>query len=172
VPWRLLSAPIGISISLPLKREQTAIRLRNAAIFHIRCTFLKAALLLAAALSTAYELQESPSTDSTPGGNNCTTADSFLVLRSRNETQGNEMDTMAANVLADGTRNNSNVSYPRTLTLPEDWDDKPRLKFPKFATEERYRMASLHLDKGCFAFDFLRRFLSFVQPYDVSTGKT
>ncbi|KAH0956271.1 hypothetical protein HN011_005395 [Eciton burchellii] len=75
---------------------------------------------------------------------------------------------MAANVLADGTRNNSNVSYPRTLTLPEDWDDKPRLKFPKFATEERYRMASLHLDKGCFAFDFLRRFLSFVQPYDVS----
>lgn len=113
------------------------------------------------------------STDSTPGGDNCTTADSFLVLRSRrNETtRDDEVDTMTTNVLVDGTRGNSNVSHPRTLTLPKDRDEEPRLKFPKFATEERYKMASLHLDKGWFAFDFLRGFLSFVQPYDVSIGK-
>ncbi|EZA49018.1 Prominin-1 [Ooceraea biroi] len=114
-------------------------------------------------------LQEPVSTDSTPGGNNCTTTDNFLTLRPRNEIREDEMDTVAADVLADDTRNNSNVSHPRTLTSPKDWDEKPKLKFPKFATEERYRMASLHLDKGWFAFDFLRSFLSFVQPYNIST---
>lgn len=83
------------------------------------------------------------------------------------------MDT-TADVLIDGTKNNSNVSqHPRTLTSPDDgvWDEKPRLKFPKFTAEERYKMASLHLDKGWFAFDFLRGFLSFVQPYDIPTGE-
>lgn len=79
------------------------------------------------------------------------------------------MDTMVVDV--NGTKNNSNVSHPRTLTLPKDWDEKPKLKFPKFTTEERYKMSSLHLDKGWFAFDFLRDFLSFIQPYDVPTGK-
>lgn len=80
------------------------------------------------------------------------------------------MDTKA-DVLTDGTKNNPNVSHPRTLTSPNDWDEKPRLKFPKFTAEERYKMASLHLDKGWFAFDFLRGFLSFIQPYDIPTGK-
>ncbi|KYM95019.1 Prominin-1-A [Cyphomyrmex costatus] len=79
------------------------------------------------------------------------------------------MDAIAANVLVDSTKNTSNVSHPRTLTLPKDWDEKPRLKFPKFTTEQRYKMTSLHLDKGWFAFDFLRGFLSFVHPYDIST---
>ncbi|RLU25463.1 hypothetical protein DMN91_001619 [Ooceraea biroi] len=125
--------------------------------------------LLVVAASKAYMLQEPVSTDSTPGGNNCTTTDNFLTLRPRNEIREDEMDTVAADVLADDTRNNSNVSHPRTLTSPKDWDEKPKLKFPKFATEERYRMASLHLDKGWFAFDFLRSFLSFVQPYNIST---
>ncbi|TGZ51630.1 Prominin-2 [Temnothorax longispinosus] len=74
---------------------------------------------------------------------------------------------MTADVLVDGTKNNSNVSHPRTLTLPKDWDEKPKLKFPKFTTEERYKMMSLHLDKGWFAFDFLRGFMPFVQPYDI-----
>lgn len=81
------------------------------------------------------------------------------------------MNMIATNVLLDDTRNNSNVSYPGTLTSPKDWDEKPKLKFPKFATEERYKIASLHLDKGWFAFDYLRGFLSFVQPYDIPIGK-
>lgn len=81
------------------------------------------------------------------------------------------MDTVVADVLVDDTKNNSNVSHPRTLTFPKDWDEKPRLKFPKFAEEGRYKMTSLHLDKGWFPFDFLRGFLSFVQPYDIPIGK-
>ncbi|XP_036142411.1 prominin-1-A [Monomorium pharaonis] len=126
--------------------------------------------LLLVATSRAYTLQESVSTDSTPSSNNCSTTDGFLILRSPNEAQEGEMDTMAANVLADDTKNNSDVSpRPRTLTLPRDWDEKPNLKFPKFTAEERYKMTSLHLDKGWFAFEFLRGFLSFVQPYDVPT---
>ncbi|KAL0129913.1 hypothetical protein PUN28_001873 [Cardiocondyla obscurior] len=79
------------------------------------------------------------------------------------------MDKMPADVLMDDTKNNLNVSHPRTLTLPKDWDEKPKLKFPKFTTEERYKMTSLHLDKGWFVFDFLRGFLSIVQPYDIPT---
>ncbi|XP_024888603.1 prominin-1-A isoform X1 [Temnothorax curvispinosus] len=123
--------------------------------------------LLLVAISKAYTFQESVSTDSTPSSNNCSTTDSFLILRSRNEAREGETDTMTADVLVDGTKNNSNVSHPRTLTLPKDWDEKPKLKFPKFTTEERYKMMSLHLDKGWFAFDFLRGFLPFVQPYDI-----
>ncbi|XP_071626347.1 uncharacterized protein Prom isoform X3 [Temnothorax longispinosus] len=123
--------------------------------------------LLLVAISRAYTLQESVSTDSTPSSNNCSTTDSFLILRSRNEAREGETDTMTADVLVDGTKNNSNVSHPRTLTLPKDWDEKPKLKFPKFTTEERYKMMSLHLDKGWFAFDFLRGFMPFVQPYDI-----
>ncbi|CAL1674008.1 unnamed protein product [Lasius platythorax] len=123
--------------------------------------------LLVVATSRAYTLQESVSTDSTPGGNNCSTTDSFLILRFSNETQENGMNMIATNVRLDDTRNNSNVSHPGTLTSPKDWDEKPKLKFPKFATEERYKIASLHLDKGWFAFDYLRGFLSFVQPYDI-----
>lgn len=78
---------------------------------------------------------------------------------------------MATSVLLDDTRNNSNVSHLGTLTLSRDWDEKPKLQFPKFATEKRYKMASLHLDKGWFVFDYLRGFLSFVQPYDIPIGK-
>ncbi|XP_011687624.1 PREDICTED: prominin-1-A [Wasmannia auropunctata] len=125
--------------------------------------------LLLVVTSRAYALQESVSTDSTPSSNNCSTTDSFLILRSPNEAREGEMDAMAADVLVDSTKNSSNVSHPRTLTLPKDWDEKPRLKFPKFTTEERYKMTSLHLDKGWFAFDFLRGFLSLVQPYDIPT---
>lgn len=83
------------------------------------------------------------------------------------------MDMMATSVLLDDTRNNSNVSHLRTLTSSRDWDEKLELKFPKFATEKRYKMASLHLDKGWFVFDYLklRGFLSFIQPYDIPIGK-
>ncbi|EFN81774.1 Prominin-1 [Harpegnathos saltator] len=137
-----------------------------------RRTFLKLAVfLLVVAISRAYTFQEFVSTDSTPGGNNCsTTTDSFLTLPFSNETRLGEMDT-TTNVLTDGKKNNPNVSHPRTLTSPNEWDeDKPRLKFPKCAADEHYKMASLHLDKGWFVFDFLRAFLSFVQPYDIPTG--
>lgn len=138
----------------------------------VRSTLQKLSVfLLVAAGSRAYTVQESVSTDSTSSGNNCSTTDSLLILRSPNETRGGKMDMMAANVLVDSTKNNSNVSHPRTLTSPKDWDEKPKLNFPKFTTEERYKMASLHLDKGWFVFDFLRGFLSIVHPYDLPTGK-
>ncbi|KYN39478.1 Prominin-2, partial [Trachymyrmex septentrionalis] len=137
---------------------------------HISFASLKLLVfLLLIVTSRAYTLQELVSTDSTPSSNNCSTTDSFLILRCPNEARESEMDTMAADVLVNSTKNNSNVSHPRTLTLPKDWDEKPRLKFPKFTTEERYKMMSLHLDKGWFAFDFLRGFLFFVQPYDIPT---
>lgn len=136
---------------------------------------LAAFLLALVAISRAYTLEESVPTDSTPpGGSNCSTTDSFLILRSRNETREGEMDTMAANVIVDdGTGNDPStvVSRPRTFTSPKDRDERPGLKFPKFTAEERYKMASLHLDKGWFAFDFLRGFLSLVQPYDIPTGE-
>ncbi|XP_072759518.1 prominin-1-A [Anoplolepis gracilipes] len=122
------------------------------------------AFLLVFVSSRAYTLQESVSTDLTPGGNNCSTTDSFLILRSSNETQEEKQENRMD--MTD-TRNNLNVSYLGTLTSSRDWDEKPKLKFPKFAMDERYKMTSLHLDKGWFAFDYLRSFLSFVQPYDV-----
>ncbi|XP_016845320.1 prominin-1 isoform X1 [Nasonia vitripennis] len=64
-------------------------------------------------------------------------------------------------------RKESNISHLMTFNLPKDWDEsKPKLDFPKKYGEERYRMATLHLDKGLFAFDFLRHFLSIIQPRD------
>ncbi|KAL6262760.1 hypothetical protein P5V15_005550 [Pogonomyrmex californicus] len=142
---------------------------KDVTCYQCRLSYGGKLFLLLATTSRAYTLQESVSTDLTPSSNNCSTTDSFLILRSPNEAREGEMDMMAADVLVDGTKNNSNVSHPRTLTLPKDWDVKSKLKFPKFSTEERYKMTSLHLDKGWFVFDFLKGFLSFVQPYDIPT---
>ncbi|XP_058797486.1 uncharacterized protein LOC131667796 isoform X2 [Phymastichus coffea] len=65
-------------------------------------------------------------------------------------------------------RKESNISHLMTFTVLRDWEEnRPKLIFPNKTGIERYRMATLHLDKGIFVFDFLRYFLSFIQPKDV-----
>lgn len=60
------------------------------------------------------------------------------------------------------------TARPRTLTVSNrNWNDLPKLKFPKTMDEDLYKMASLRLDKGWFVFDFLRESLFFVLPYDL-----
>lgn len=130
--------------------------------------FLKfTVFLLIVACTRTYTLQESIATDST--GNNCWAAN-FVIPPSSKEIWGSELD-VAADALVDDMKNNSNVSHLKTSTLVKSWQEKPRLKFPKFTTKERYKMASLHLNKGWFAFNFLRGFFSFIQPYNIPTGK-
>ena len=74
-----------------------------------------------------------------------------------------------ADVLVDGQRNDTNISHLKT---PTDWNNwTPKLKFPTTSSEKQYKMANLHLNRGVFVFDFLRKFLSLIQPYDVPVGK-
>ncbi|KAK1127201.1 hypothetical protein K0M31_003750 [Melipona bicolor] len=97
-------------------------------------------------------------------GNNCSTTDSFVIFRTPSETQRNERE-IVADVLIDGPRNDTNISHLKT---PIDWNNwTPKLKFPTTSSEKEYKMANLHLDRGMFVFDFLRKFLSLIQPYDV-----
>ncbi|KAJ8684138.1 hypothetical protein QAD02_019930 [Eretmocerus hayati] len=66
-----------------------------------------------------------------------------------------------------GPRRDSNLTHLMTHTF-KDWEEsKPKLNFPKHSGDERYRMATLHLDKGLFVFDFLTDFLLYIQPRDV-----
>ncbi|XP_012252755.2 prominin-1-A [Athalia rosae] len=101
---------------------------------------------------------------------NCSTTDNN-VDSPRNVTIGeaDEFDETfeESETLADETRDNTNISHLKTLSLPKDWDQSPVLKFPKSPIDDRYKMAALHLDKGYFIFDFVRSFLSAVQPNDV-----
>ncbi|KOX80925.1 Prominin-1-A [Melipona quadrifasciata] len=97
-------------------------------------------------------------------GNNCSTTDSFVIFRTPSETQRDERE-IVADVLIDGPRNDTNISHLKT---PMDWNNwTPKLKFPTTSSEKEYKMANLHLDRGMFVFDFLRKFLSLIQPYDV-----
>ncbi|XP_014208086.1 prominin-2 isoform X1 [Copidosoma floridanum] len=67
-----------------------------------------------------------------------------------------------------GPRKESNVSHLVTFASPNDWDEyRPKLHFPKKSGDERYKMATLHLDKGLFIFDFLRSVLSILLPRNV-----
>ncbi|KAG7190534.1 hypothetical protein KM043_006635 [Ampulex compressa] len=123
-------------------------------------------IFLVAAASMNFALQDNIETEPS-SANNCSTTDAFVILRAPNEEQRDDQEAMA-NVLVDGVRNGTNVSHFRTLSVPKDWDEfQPKLKFPKTYPDERYKMATLHLDKGIFIFDFLRSFLSLIQPYDV-----
>ncbi|XP_046432589.1 prominin-1-A isoform X1 [Neodiprion fabricii] len=107
--------------------------------------------------------------------NNCSTIDNFDVPRNLTtelDLQENEEseDSIPDETLSDDTRDNTNVSHLKTLDLPKDWERIPKLKFPKTLQDDRYKMVSLHLDQGLFVFDFLRGFLSMVQPNDVPIG--
>ncbi|XP_066598795.1 prominin-1-like [Prorops nasuta] len=117
--------------------------------------------------SLAFE--ETADVNSSWSAYNCSTTDSFVILRPPDESQKGKEPEVMADVLIEGTRNDSNVSHLRNLPIPpKDWNEQyPKLKFPKTTLENRYKMATLHLDKGLFVFDFLRGVLSFVQPYDV-----
>ncbi|KAK9299815.1 hypothetical protein QLX08_007271 [Tetragonisca angustula] len=96
--------------------------------------------------------------------NNCSTTDSFVIFRTPSETQRDERE-VAADVPIDGPRNDTNISHLKT---PTDWNNwTPKLKFPTTSSEKQYKMANLQLDRGMFVFDFLRKFLSLIQPYDV-----
>ncbi|XP_026674016.1 prominin-1-A isoform X1 [Ceratina calcarata] len=75
---------------------------------------------------------------------------------------------MIADVLVEATRNNTNISHLKTSIITADWNEWfPKLKFPNTNLDKQYKMANLHLDRGIFIFDFLREFLSLIQPYDV-----
>lgn len=79
---------------------------------------------------------------------------------------------MVADVLVHGPRNDTNISHLKTSVISTDWNNwNPKLKFPTTSSEKQYKMANLHLDRGIFVFDFLRKFLSLIQPYDVPVGK-
>lgn len=79
---------------------------------------------------------------------------------------------MVADVLVHGPRNDTNISHLKTSVISTDWNNwNPKLKFPTTSSEKEYKMANLHLDRGIFVFDFLRKFLSLIQPYDVPVGK-
>lgn len=78
---------------------------------------------------------------------------------------------MLSHVLINNVRNDTNVSHLKTYVESTEWNQHfPKLKFPNVSSDTQYKIASLHLDKGLFVFDFLRSFLSVIQPYDVSAG--
>ncbi|XP_012287538.2 prominin-1-A [Orussus abietinus] len=127
----------------------------------------KSGALLVVASLRMFACQESSDME-IAGSNNCSTTDSFVIFHPLN---GSDPGLEPELVLADDVKEESNVSHLKTLTLPKDWEDSgPKLNFPKISAEERFKMPGLHLDQGIFIFDFLRRFLFVVQPYDVPIG--
>ncbi|XP_017759094.1 PREDICTED: prominin-1-A-like [Eufriesea mexicana] len=106
-------------------------------------------------------------TDSFSNSNNRSIADSLVIFRAPSEAQHDESEVIAQ-VLIDGTRNDTNISHLKTSMESTNWNDfNQKLKFPTIDSEKQYKMANLHLERGIFIFDFLRKFLSFIQPYDV-----
>ncbi|XP_043473897.1 prominin-1-A [Leptopilina heterotoma] len=93
---------------------------------------------------------------------NGTTEDSVIYY----PLNGSEADQETLN---DDVKKTSNISHLKTeIAAPKDWEEnRVKLTFPKLPLDDRYKMTMLHLDKGFFIFDFLRVFLSFVQPYDL-----
>ncbi|KOC60262.1 Prominin-1-A, partial [Habropoda laboriosa] len=97
-----------------------------------------------------------------PNNYNYSTTDNIIIFHAFNEEEYNESE-IVTDIPIDGTRNNTNISH-----LKINWNDwNPKLKFPGINSDKQYRMATLHLNRGIFIFDFLRKFLSFIQPYDV-----
>ncbi|XP_060822585.1 prominin-1-A [Bombus pascuorum] len=98
---------------------------------------------------------------------NYTTTDSFIIFHTPSEAQRDGRE-MVADVLVHEPRNDTNISHLKTSVISTDWNNwNPKLKFPTTSSEKQYKMANLHLDRGIFVFDFLRKFLSLIQPYDV-----
>ncbi|XP_076751251.1 prominin [Xylocopa sonorina] len=113
------------------------------------------------------QYEDIPEVNSISNNCNCSSTDSFNTFDATTETHhvGTEI---VAEVLIDETRNDTNTSRWKTSNVRTDWDDwNPKLKFPSIDAERQYRMANLHLERGIFFFDFLRKFLSLIQPYDV-----
>lgn len=99
--------------------------------------------------------------------NNCSSTDSIIIFHASSERQHDENE-MVVEILINETTSDTNVSHFKTST---DWNNWPNLKFPSTNLEKQYKMANLHLEKGIFVFDFLRKFLSFIQPYDIPIGR-
>ncbi|CAK9830567.1 prom1a [Anthophora retusa] len=96
-----------------------------------------------------------------PNNNNYSTTDNNITFHTFIE-EHNESDIIT-DVSINGGRNDTNISH-----LKRDWTEwNPKLKFPGIDSDQQYKMANLHLNRGIFIFDFLRKFLSFIQPYDV-----
>lgn len=121
-------------------------------------------------------------TAATGGGNNCTTTEAALGYRAAAAANNDTFDSIddvyeqyADDQQQQLNKNNKNVnvSHLKTMTATptREWEqNKIKLKFPKGSPTERYKMASLNLDSGIFAFDFVRRFLLLVQPNDLPLG--
>ncbi|XP_076245933.1 prominin [Calliopsis andreniformis] len=111
-----------------------------------------------------YIPRENASTNS----HNYLTTESFTLFHTPNEMQRDETEIIA-DVLIGDMRNDTNISHLKTYVESTDWAQHfPKLQFPNVSSNTQYKVASLHLDKGIFVFDFLRSFLSGIQPYDVS----
>ena len=123
-------------------------------------------MLVIAATLNVCALQNPLENDFSSSSSNCTTTGDFVIYHPLNMSEVDFEET-----LSDDAKKTSNISHLKT-NIPKDWEEqRPKLTFPKLPIDERYKMAMLHLDKGFFIFDFLRVFLSFVQPYDVPIGK-
>lgn len=110
-------------------------------------------------------------TDPFSNSNNHSTTDSLIIFPPSSEAQRGESEVIA-DVLVDGIRNDTDISHLKTSVVSTNWNDwNQKLKFPTIDSEKQYKMANLHLERGIFIFDFLRKFLSFIQPYDVPIGK-
>lgn len=124
-------------------------------------------LLLITATLNVCVLQDPLEVDfsSSSSSSNCTTTSDFAIYHPLNMSQ-----TDLEESLSEEAKKTSNISHLKTH-IPKDWEEeRPKLTFPKLPSDEGYKMAMLHLDEGYFIFDFLRLFLTYVQPYDVPVG--
>nr|XP_031836191.1 uncharacterized protein LOC116428558 [Nomia melanderi] len=129
-------------------------------------TFLKGILLLVVTSKARAYSEESLEGNSSFSNSNCSTAD-FITLQTTTEEQDSEIEIMA-DVLVNESNNDVNTSHLKTFIITSNWEDQNvELKFPNTNLNNQYKITSLNLDKGIFIFDFLRRFLSIVHPYDL-----
>lgn len=140
-----------------------------------------AGILITTAAFNKLTLQQK--TDLDPWDNltncNCSTTERISVynsLSSKNESDSNSnyllKDDIEPKEVEEEKEKETNISHYKTFPEPTDWDgERPVLNFPKATQDDRYKMANLHLDKGIFIFDFLRKVLVIVQPYDAPIGK-
>ncbi|XP_051157182.1 prominin-2 isoform X2 [Leptopilina boulardi] len=126
--------------------------------FHLRF----ATILLIAGILNVCATQDLFEVDISTISLNSTTEDSVIYY----PLNVSEVDLQET--LSDDAKKTSNISHLKTGNVPKDWNEhRIKLTFPKLPLDDRYKMTMLHLDKGFFIFDFLRVFLSFVQPYDL-----
>lgn len=127
-------------------------------------------VLLFVVSGTLGLLEEILEVDSSSNSNNCSITGSLNMFHTSNETQRNETEIIAQ-VLIDEIKNDTNITHLKTFAVSKDWNDlQHKLKFPNISLGKQYKISGLHLDQGLFIFDFLRKFLSIIQPYDVPAG--